>query len=106
MKSTRIRTKNLLDELQGLLDRQIEQARQGNFGAVNALARQSGPLVERLTSAGIAETTEFKAGKQAVQDSYRKLLLMLDTANRDIADQLHSVRQGTKLVRAYRRTVP
>ena len=48
----------------------------------------------------------FKAGKQVVQDSYRKLLLMLDTADRDIADQLHSVRQGTKLVRAYRRTVP
>jgi hypothetical protein len=95
---------NSLVELQSLLDRQIEQAQQGNFAAVDALSRQSGQLIERLTSNRATETMELKAGKAAIQDSYRRLLLTLDAARQDIAEQLSSVRQGKKLVRAYRKT--
>jgi hypothetical protein len=92
-----------LSELQSLLDRQIAEARRGNFSAVYALADQSGQLVERLTSGGTAETTGFKAQQAAVQDSYRKLMLMLAAARQDVDGQLSSIGQGKKLVRVYRR---
>ncbi len=92
------------DELQSLLDRQIEEAQRGNFSAVDALAGQSGMLVEQLTRNGGAETTESTAAKAAIRDSYHRLLLMLTAANRDLAHRLSLVRQGKRLLRVYRRS--
>jgi hypothetical protein len=92
------------DELQGLLEQQLELARQGNFAGeqIDVLCRQADRLVKEITQAGILERPEFESQKKKLKKSYEDLHLVLTAQRADTAEKLSHVRQGRKIVETYR----
>ena len=96
---------HLLDELQSLLEKQIELARQGNISKVGILSGQADSLVEKITDTGIFKLPEFKNRRKQLQKSYKELRLALTAQRADIAEELSRVRKGKKTVKTYRSNI-
>ena len=95
---------SMLDELQGLLQRQLELARQGNSAGeqIEVLGRQADCLVKEITQAGTLERPEFERKKKKLKKSYEDLHLALTAQKADTAERLSKVRRGRKIVETYR----
>lgn len=95
---------SMLDELQGLLERQLELAHQGNPAGeqIEALCRQADCLVKEITQAGIPDRPEFESQKKKLQKTYEDLHLALTAQKADTAEKLSHVRRGRKIVETYR----
>jgi len=93
---------HLLDELQGLLEKQIKLARQGSIIDMERLSSQASSLVEKITQAGILELAEFKNRREHLQKLYEVLCLALTAQKADITEKLSQVRKGRKTIKAYR----
>jgi hypothetical protein len=63
----------LLSDLQSLLERQIELARQGNISDVEVLSKQANSVVEGIVQTGILGLAEFKNRREQLQKLYRDL---------------------------------
>lgn len=94
----------MLDELQGLLEQQLELARQGNSTGeqIEALCRKANFLVREITETGILEQSEFESQKNKLKKSYEQLHLALTAQKIDISEKLSHVRRGRKIVETYR----
>ena len=94
---------SMLDELQGLLEQQLELARQGNSagGQIEALCRKANFLVKEITEEGILEQSEFESRKKKLKKSYEELHLALTAQKIDISGKLSHVRRGRKIVETY-----
>jgi len=95
---------SMLDELQGLLEQQLELARQGNSTGeqIEALCRQANFLVNEIIQAGILDQPEFESQKKKLKKSYEDLHLALTAQKVDISEKLSHVRRGRKIVGTYR----
>jgi len=96
---------HLLDELQGLLEKQIELVRQGSIIDMERLSSQASSLVEKITQAGILELAEFKNRREHLQKLYEALCLALTAHKADITEKLSHIRKGRKTIEAYRGNV-
>lgn len=96
---------HLLDDLQILLERQIELARQGNVGDVEALSRQADSLVEKIARTGILERAEFKNRRERLQKLCNSLCLAITAQQADTAERLRRVRKGKKTIQIYRSNI-
>jgi hypothetical protein len=96
--------KSMLDELQGLLEQQLELARQGNSAGeqIDVLGRRADCLVKEITQAGILERLELESQKKKLKKSYEDLHLVLTAQRADAAEKLSHVRRGRKIVETYR----
>lgn len=92
----------LVDLLQSLLERQMELAQQGKLTAVHALAEQAGEIVERLGGDEVPGSAGLETGKAAVEDSYRRLSLMLAAERDDVHEELNRLRRARRFIRTYR----
>ena len=94
----------ILDELQGLLDRQVELARQGDSAGeqIERLGRQADCLAENISRGGVLERTEFESRRKRLRKSYENLCLALTAQRADVAEKLGQVRRGRKIVETYR----
>ena len=99
------RNKLLLDELQNVLQKQIELAQQGNIGEVEALVKQAGFLMERISDLGILKLPEYKNYQEKLQRLYKELCLALAAQKAEVAGQLNRIRKGKKSVEVYRGSI-
>ena len=96
---------HLLDELQTLLEKQIELARQGNITEVEVLSEQAGSLVEEITQTGILYPADpvFNGQRQEqLRKLYEELCLTITAQKADVSDKLSQVRKGKKTIQTYR----
>jgi hypothetical protein len=97
----------MLDELQGLLEKQLKLAHQGNSASerTEVLGRQAGCLVEKITQAGILERPEFDSQKKRLKKSYEDLRLAISAQKAETSEKLIQVRRGKKIVETYRNNI-
>jgi len=98
-------SEQLLDDLQHLLERQLELARQGNVSNIEALSEQANSLVEKIAQAGILELAEFKNQREQLQKLCNSLCLAITAQKADIAERLSRVRKGKKTIQTYRSNI-
>jgi len=96
---------HLLDELQSLLEKQIELARQGSIINVERLSSQASSLVEKITQAGILELSEFKNRREHLKKLYQDLCLAITAQKVDVTEKLSRVRKGRKAIETYRKNI-
>jgi hypothetical protein len=94
-----------IDELQSLLERQIELARQGSISEVEALSEQADSLAGKLVQSGIMESVEFRNRRERLQKLYEDLRLAVTVQKADAFAELRRVRKGRKAVEAYRNNI-
>ncbi len=96
---------HLLDELQSLLEKQIELARQGNINEIEVLSKQASSLVGKITRSGVLESSEFKSQHEQLRKLYQDLCLALTTQQVETAEELSRVRKGKKTIETYRSNI-
>ena len=95
---------HLLDELQTLLEKQIELARQGNIREVEVLSEEAGSLVKKIAQTGILDPAEavFNGERQEqLQKLYEELCLTVTAQKADVSEKLSQVRKGKRTLQAY-----
>jgi len=92
----------LLNELQGVLKRQIELVRRGDFRDCEVLAEKTGLLVERLKEAKAPQRGELREQFERTTKLYREAILIIATEKDRLGRQLGQVNRGRKTLRAYR----
>ena len=96
---------HLLDELQTLLEKQVEMAKQGNIRDVELLSKQADSLVEQIAQTGILDAANpaFNGGqRERLRKLYEDLCLAITAQKAGVREELSRVRKGKKTVRAYR----
>ncbi len=96
---------HLLDELQTLLEKQVEMAKQGNIRDVELLSEKSGSLVEKIAQTGILDPADpafDEVRREQLQKLYEDLCLAVTAQKAGVREELSRVRKGKKTVQAYR----
>ena len=96
---------HLLDELQSLLEKQIELARQSNINEIEVLSKQASSLVGKISRSGILESSEFKSQHEQLRKLYQDLCLSLTAQQAETAKELSRVRKGKKTIETYRNNI-
>jgi hypothetical protein len=94
----------LMNDLQGILKKQIELAQRGNIGEVEVLTNQANSLVERIAHSGILKMAAFEHRREQLQKLYDTLHLTVAAQKAGTADMLSRVRKGRKVLGAYAAT--
>ena len=97
----------LLDELEGLLSRQIELAHQGDSAGeqFNVLTARAGSLVGKITQLGPPGSGEYQHRFERLRELYETLSLVLAAEKADVSEELSRIRKGRKIIGTYRRTI-
>ena len=93
---------HLLDELQNLLEKQIELARQGNINEIEVLSKQASSLVGKIARSGLVESSESKSQREQLRKLYQDLCLALTAQQAETSEELSRVRKGKKTIATYR----
>ncbi len=96
---------HLLDELQVLLEKQIEMARQGNIREVEVLSEQAGSVVEKIAQTQILDPADSifnRKRREQLQKLYEDLCLTITDQKTDVSEKLSQVRKGKKTIQTYR----
>ncbi len=93
---------HLLDELQNLLEKQIELARQGNINEIEVLSKQASSLVVEIARSEVLESSEFKSQREKLRKLYQDLCLALTAQQAETSEELSRVRKGKKTIATYR----
>ncbi len=91
----------LLDDLQNLLQKQIELARQGNVATVEQLSEQGGVLVKKITALGLLEMPCFRRERIRLEKLYHNLNLLLTSGKDEISGRLKQIRKAKMTVKSY-----
>jgi len=92
----------LVDKLQNLLEKQIEQARHGNFVEVEALSEEAGSVFVQLARTGLLELAEFKNRREQLRKLQKSLYLTITAQKADVVQKLRKVRKRKKTIKTYR----
>ncbi|KPK45160.1 MAG: hypothetical protein AMJ65_00700 [Phycisphaerae bacterium SG8_4] len=92
----------LLDKLEDLLNRQISQARKGDFRASEVLSEQSGKIVDKLSRADVPQSVEFKEKFERLAKLYRQAILIVAAQKDRLEGQLQQTGRTRRTLRAYR----
>ncbi len=93
---------HLLDELQNLLEKKIELARQGNINEIEVLSKQASSLVVEIAGSEVLESSEFKSQREKLRKLYQDLCLALTAQQAETSEELSRVRKGKKTIATYR----
>ena len=96
---------HLLNELQSLLEKQIELARQSNINEIEVLSKQASSLVGKIARSGVLESSEYKSQHEQLRKLYQDLCLALTTQQVETAEELSRVRKGKKTIETYRSNI-
>ncbi len=97
----------LLDELEGLLTRQIELAHQGDAAGerFSILTARAGSVVGEISQLGPAGPAERQHKFERLRELYETLSLVLATEKAGVCQELTRIRRGRKIIGTYRRTI-
>jgi hypothetical protein len=95
--------KNMLDELQDLLEQQITLVHQGNStgGRFETLNGRVDSLVRKIAETKILEQEDMEDKRTKLRKSYDRLRLAITAQRDEIADKLGQVRKGRKTIETY-----
>jgi len=93
---------HLVDDLQGLLEKQIEFAVKGDLDGVERIGSQTRSLVEKLSPTGVLKKPGFEKKRQQIEKLYERLLLMFTVQKNQVGGQLKRISKGKKTLKAYR----
>ncbi len=92
----------ILDNLQKLLEKQLDFAREGGFREVAMLAEQVDMVVGKISQAGVFEKPEFKARQEKLRALYKELELAITAEKTEVSGQLDHVRKGRRVMEVYK----
>jgi len=94
--------RQLLADLQHLLEKQIALAHQGDITGVEYMAEQANSLVEEVTQMHILGCARFQNQRIRLQELYESLTLAIAAHKEVVAENLNHLRKGRKTIKAYR----
>ncbi len=97
------RTREMLDELNGLLVRQIACAREGNFGQVEQMSSCADALVAGIAADGLSTSAPNASQKAHLKALYDELTLALRAERGEVQAKLKQLRRVKRAVGAYGR---
>ncbi len=97
--------RQLLDELESLLNRQLQLVRRGELSVVGTLMQETEALVAKVTHLGVHGTPEFERRRERLQRLCDTLSLVLTTARSAVDGEIKQIRQGQKVLATYRRNL-
>lgn len=92
----------LIDRLENLLEKQIEQARRGNFVEVEALSKETGSVFVEVARTGLLELAEFKNRQEQLRKLQKTLYLAIAAQKADVVQKLRKVRKRKQTIKTYR----
>jgi hypothetical protein len=97
----------LLDELEIVLKKQLELARQGDATGekFDALTSQADRLVEKIAPLGVRDSDELQGRWSRLHGLYGNLCLVVAAEKSDVCEDLARIRRGRKIIGTYRHTV-
>jgi hypothetical protein len=95
----------LLKELAGILERQIELVRHDNIAAMNELVGHSKQLAMKITAANLIDRPEYDGWRKRLTELYLKLQLVLSTQKEAVARQLSAIDKGKKTLAVYQGSI-
>ncbi len=96
---------SMLDELEALLEKQIDLARQSSFNSLEDMAAQTNQFVGKIVNTQILHSDEFKNRRLHLQKLYENLHRIIAARKADITDDLIRVRKGRKTIGVYRNNI-
>lgn len=90
-----------LDDLEGLLEKQIEMVRRSDFRGVEKLAERADSIVREIAGTGVFERAKFSKQRERLTQLYRQLTLMVAAEKGQVGRRLRRVREGRKVLEAY-----
>lgn len=93
---------SMLDELQGLLEKQIEMARRSNLRRAEALVEQADSAVEKIVKTKTFDQPKYDCQRKHIVKLYKKLQLILTAGKDSVGKQLRQVGNVRKTLKAYR----
>jgi hypothetical protein len=94
--------KQLYDNLQSLVEKQIELARKGDYHHVEILAEQAAPAIEKIVKIKPSGQPEFENQRKHLVKSYEKLELMIKAEKFSVERQQRQADNVGKILKAYR----
>jgi hypothetical protein len=94
--------RQILSDLQHLLEKQIDLAHQGDITGVEYMAEQANSLVEEVTQMHILGCAQFQNQRTRLQELYESLTLAIAAHKKVVAENLSHLRKGRKTIKAYR----
>ncbi len=98
---------HLLDELEGVLKKQLELAHQADAASekFDALTSRADLLVRRITSLGAQDWGGLRSRYGQLQRLYKALCLVVAAEKADVSEELARIRKGRKTIGMYRRNL-
>jgi hypothetical protein len=97
------RTQAMVEELNGLLVRQIASAREGNLAQVEQLATRANALVAGIVQGPSSVSSDVQSKKAQLKGLYDELTLALRAERGEAQAKLKQLRQVKRAVGAYGR---
>lgn len=94
-----------LEELAGILERQIEQVRCDDIAGLEKLVGHGGQLARKIAVAGLLDRPQYDGWRERLAELYRELQLMLSTQKDAVAGQIRLINKGRKTLTMYRGSV-
>jgi len=97
----------LLDQLEGLLKKQLELAHQGDSTSeqFSVLTTEADSLVAKARSLGVVDSGAFRCRCEQLRELYEKLCLVVAAERAEVCEGLGRIRRGRKIIGTYRRTI-
>ena len=95
----------LLDELQGLLERQNDVARQGRLSELEVLCEKTEQVAEQIARAGTLKLPEFAPWRRRLARLYEELRLTLSDQRDEVVKEMNRIRRGRRTIGVYRDSI-
>lgn len=98
---------HLLDELQNLLSKQLQLARQGDstnkqFGI---LMSKASTLVKEIEQTGILDRSEYQYQREKLRKRYENLCLIIAAEKSNVCRDISQIHKGRKILETYHNNI-
>jgi hypothetical protein len=95
---------HLLDQLEGLLKKQLELAHQGHSTSepFSVLTAEADSLVATVRSLGVVDSGALRYRCEQLRELYEKLCLVVAAERAEVREGLGRIRRGRKIIGTYR----
>ena len=99
--------KELLDELQHMLEQQIELIHKGDPAGkkIEKMSERINVIVEEVKRTGIIESAQFKSQREKIKKLYDCLYMEISAQKDQTEQQLNRLRKGKKTIVTYRSNI-
>jgi hypothetical protein len=95
----------LLNELAGILERQIELVRHDDVAGLEEQVGHGGQLARKIVAAGLLDRPQYDGWRDRLAGLYGELQLMLSTQKDTVAGQIKLINRGRKMLAMYRDSI-